>query len=366
VFDQERFDELARGLASGRLTRWQVIKGLGAGVLLGSAGLLQPWSASFAEAQTRVGKLAPGGSPSNPRKYPVQVKTCEEFNKYIRDKGVVDENGKRWPNSCGVTTYKCDEYQQNYTWKATPNSSPGHFCIKLTSFDLRFPKWSTANGKVTVADWRPPTPQSTGCKLEEEWFREGVLIHEEWHIGDINKVIALANASLKRNPPNFGVTCEGTQQQALDALDAKISKIARSKCDWIERTIVRRARAYDRKNPCDLMGRRNCCSEGQTVCDGYCVDLLTDSTNCGQCGVECPIFPGPYECVNGKCDCRSDETKCGQLDPGAPYTGGIFCCPSTQPLCCGKHPSGGAWRCCRQDEVCCIDSDGEGWCGPPC
>jgi hypothetical protein len=66
--NQERFDGLARDLATGRLTRWQVLKGLWAGVLLGSAGFLQPWSASFAEAQSRAVKKAPVGSLSNPRK----------------------------------------------------------------------------------------------------------------------------------------------------------------------------------------------------------------------------------------------------------------------------------------------------------
>jgi hypothetical protein len=80
VFDEERFDGLARGLATGRLSRWQVLKGLGAGVLLGSVGLGQPWSASFAEAQSRAGKKDPVGSPSNPRKDFVQAGSCEEFN----------------------------------------------------------------------------------------------------------------------------------------------------------------------------------------------------------------------------------------------------------------------------------------------
>lgn len=47
--NQDRFDMLARGLATGRLTMWQVLKGLWAGVLLVSAGFLQLWYASFAE-----------------------------------------------------------------------------------------------------------------------------------------------------------------------------------------------------------------------------------------------------------------------------------------------------------------------------
>src|SRR5215207_7711260 len=110
--NQERFDGLARGLATGRLTRWQVLKGLWAGVLLGSAGFLQPWSASFAEAQTRAVKKAPVGSPSNPRKDYVRVGSCEKFNRYIKKTGVTDEHKKNHKGDTAITTYSCG-------WKAT-------------------------------------------------------------------------------------------------------------------------------------------------------------------------------------------------------------------------------------------------------
>ena len=40
------------------------------------------------------------------------------------------------------------------------------------------------------------------------------------------------------------------------------------------------------------------CQEGQTVCGGTCVNLRSDSDNCGACGHDCK---GTRECVAGEC-----------------------------------------------------------------
>jgi hypothetical protein len=355
VFDQERFDGLARGLATGRLTRWQVLKGLGAGVLLGSAGLLQPWSASFAEAQTHAGKQASQGSPSNPRKYPVHAATCDEFNRKVETEGVTDEHGNPHPGAAGYTTYRCGSHT-SYDVKIT--RKPGKVCLKVTQLKATFDKWSTATGKVTVADWRPTEPQSKGCMLEETWFREEVLDHERWHIGDINKVVAMATTRWRKRPPKFGRTCAGNETQARTALEEKIGNRADAECTRIEEDIIRRAKKYDANNSVPGMDCRNCCSEGQTVCDGYCADLLTDPNNCGQCGVRCKPYYGLTDCVNGKCDCAPGVPKCRHAEPGVPY----YCCTTQQPVCCGKKQPGKWSSCCRPDEVCCHDAEGNGWC----
>jgi hypothetical protein len=245
VFDQERFDWLARGLATGRLTRWQVIKGFGAGVLLGSAGLLQPWSARSAEAQTRAVNKAPPvnkaplGSPSNPRLSPLRAATCDKFNRKIQTTGVTDERGNTYEGATAVTTYNC-AYHRSY--RADSISKPGKVCLSVTKLNVTFDKWSTARGKVTVADWRPPTPQTRGCKLEEKWFRENAVDHERWHIGDINKVVSAATDRWRKNPPKFGVTCASTtEEQAKLTLEEKIDSRATAECDRIEKDIKRRA-----------------------------------------------------------------------------------------------------------------------------
>lgn len=41
----------------------------------------------------------------------------------------------------------------------------------------------------------------------------------------------------------------------------------------------------------------NVCLEGQTCCSGTCVNLQTDSNNCGGCGIVCP----PNTCRQGRC-----------------------------------------------------------------
>ena len=310
---QERFDELARGLATNRLTRWQVIKGFCAGVLLGSAGLLQPWSARSAEAAT--------GSLSNPRKSPVYAATCDKFNRKVETEGVTDEHGEPHPGGAGYTTFRCRS-RTNYVADITRKRGEVCFKVKKGGLNATFDKWSTATGKVTVADWRPPEPQSKGCELEETWFREAALDHERWHIGDINKVAAMANTRWRKHPPKFGRTCAGNETQARTALEEKIGNRADDECTRIEEDIKRRARAYDAKNSVPGMDCRNCCSEGQTVCDGYCVDLLTDTSNCGKCGFHC-YNPAAEDCVGGKCQCKPGYTNpsCG-------------CCPPDRPKCC--------------------------------
>jgi hypothetical protein len=41
-----------------------------------------------------------------------------------------------------------------------------------------------------------------------------------------------------------------------------------------------------------------CCPNDATCCPNGCSDLMTDPTNCGECGRECP---DPLECRSGEC-----------------------------------------------------------------
>jgi len=52
------------------------------------------------------------------------------------------------------------------------------------------------------------------------------------------------------------------------------------------------------------------CSVGQSSCGGACVDLETDATNCGGCGVRCA---GDTICQGGQCvlDCALPQLRCG-------------------------------------------------------
>jgi hypothetical protein len=53
----------------------------------------------------------------------------------------------------------------------------------------------------------------------------------------------------------------------------------------------------------------NVCPQGFTLCDGICVDLLTDELNCGRCGVVCGVTE---RCQFGQC-CGVDEVLCGNV-----------------------------------------------------
>jgi hypothetical protein len=51
--------------------------------------------------------------------------------------------------------------------------------------------------------------------------------------------------------------------------------------------------------------KRKKCKRGTTKCAGACVDLSTDSANCGGCGVVCT---GGKSCSAGKCACPADQS----------------------------------------------------------
>ncbi len=49
------------------------------------------------------------------------------------------------------------------------------------------------------------------------------------------------------------------------------------------------------------------CPSGQVACNGTCINTHTDSNNCGSCGTACR--PDQI-CANGKCQCPSGQTAC--------------------------------------------------------
>lgn len=92
-------------------------------------------------------------------------------------------------------------------------------------------------------------------------------------------------------------------------------------------------------NRCAIGGtclNRACvCPTGQTVCDGMCVDLNTNSDYCGQCEQSC----GESPCENGLCECESSDYECNNLNcegncpQGGRCSGGECVCPDGQTHC---------------------------------
>jgi hypothetical protein len=81
-------------------------------------------------------------------------------------------------------------------------------------------------------------------------------------------------------------------------------------------------------------GESDECAEGQTACDGVCVDLSSDDEHCGGCGISC----GSGTCTDGACgaSCDASELSCGEI-----------CCPVTLGCdatgnACAPMPDSGA------------------------
>jgi hypothetical protein len=137
------------------------------------------------------------------------------------------------------------------------------------------------------------------------------------------------------------------------------------------------------------------CQAGLTACNGACVNLQSESSNCGQCGTACTA---PAVCANGSCNtaCAAGFQKCGATcantatdasncggcgkvcEMGVPCFGGVCGCPDSVLFCAGQcfDPMSDAAHCGSCETACsggasCIDgkcacATGEQLCGTEC
>lgn len=121
----------------------------------------------------------------------------------------------------------------------------------------------------------------------------------------------------------------------------------------------------DNKNPMtgpDASVSNVACTNGLTMCNGACVDIEHDRSNCGECGLVCNTKASEV-CKMGQCvfGCSGSTTKCGDncfdlgLDPGNCGMCGNKCQPGY--VC----SDGGCAVTCMQGLTAC-DADG----GPRC
>jgi hypothetical protein len=305
---QQQFDDLAKGLATNRLSRRQVLKSLASGLLL--AGPLSFLWNGTAPAQA-----------SAVRRDPVRVGSCQKLSDYIQKTGVTDEEGKNHETLAGVTTYNCRS-RYNFAWQET--RSPGRsICVRTTKLRVTF----EALGKVTVIDWRPTEPQTAACKREEKRFEDSVVAHEMRHVRDIKAVVAAANRAWRRKPPLKA--CASTQQKAVSALKQKIENGLDAECARITREIKRKAKAFDDspagKLPlhCDRCG---CPPAGGAtlaaqarVCNSQCCE--------GPCAPEGGCCPAERVCDGGQV-CCPEGLQC------VPGTGGSSSCSASTKIYC--------------------------------
>lgn len=105
------------------------------------------------------------------------------------------------------------------------------------------------------------------------------------------------------------------------------------------------------------------CVDGENCCSDSCVDLGADENNCGGCGVVCDAGEA---CVSGVCRCGDVGTGCG---------GGLYCCvDSCVDLSTDDSNCGGCGVGCDEGLSCCdgacvdvmIDTENCGYCGIEC
>ncbi len=117
----------------------------------------------------------------------------------------------------------------------------------------------------------------------------------------------------------------------------------------------------------------NFCADGESTCDGVCVDLNTDTNNCGECGNTCD---DGETCNDGECllDCVGGTTSCdnvcANLDTDADNCGACGSACDSGEACndgeCFVECSGSEDSC---DGVCVdldTDTDHCGACGSEC
>jgi hypothetical protein len=76
------------------------------------------------------------------------------------------------------------------------------------------------------------------------------------------------------------------------------------------------------------------CPAGETRCNGVCVDVETDTSNCGACGAACVVLHATAACTQGACTiatCDPDWTDCN-LSP----TDGCEANLENDPFNCGQ------------------------------
>src|SRR5439155_20045974 len=94
---------------------------------------------------------------------------------------------------------------------------------------------------------------------------------------------------------------------------------------------------------------------GETYCgNGFCVDLKSDTYNCGACGNICPTGRNAL-CCNGVCKGYSDPNNCGTCGQ---------VCPAGVPCCINKCCGGGS-SCCPNGTCCPGGCCPAGNCCPP-
>lgn len=422
--NQERFDEMVKGLATNRLSRGQVLKGLGATLFAG--GPLGAWwkTRLNAEAQTTptFQHCTPDQNPVNNR----SGATCNGFENYRRTTGVTDSAGVPHSGFWGWT-----KPRWNIGQTSSPQETPyGNNCLRVT-----FKFFVIVESFIRTLRWFPPSDcLNAECVADlEDWCRR-LNAHENHHDADNHAIAREVNTgTLTLTNPNTGepMTLKPTFARCPAAGKTARQRISDAVDTYLKNVLAAlNAEAKKRQDSLDVADRgtlglycdacpqlcppgqhlENCecvCDGGKTLCGGRCVDTSSDSSNCGFCGNACsgaqtcqsgtcqcpvscdpPYTPNPITCqcecaiscsppkvVNHdtcQCVCPSiscppnevlDPDTCACECPVGRCSDGECCSQRWGPTyCCGGEPPGSI--CCPQTMVCCNVPGVWSWCCP--
>jgi hypothetical protein len=344
VIDQERFDGLARGLATNRLSRGQVLKSFAAGLLLSSIGILSPRHTRVAAAQptvpawcTRVQQPAPPTPvpPTYPkRKANVVTGGCKAFRNRVK-RGAIGLDGTPVKGAAGLT--ECIFTHTTPTVKTTkPKPGTSIVCLSTTSVG---PVTFTGQPEIFLLDWQRKGASSKECEAYESKIESEIKKHEKVHANDCDAIAAEASAAWNNKKHEFA-DCGKTPKEARRNIKAKIEasldafQVEQMNPCWDH--IGDKFDAFE-KVPICCMGPGGCgCPKGKECCGSdECVDLKTDPLNCGECNFICPEN---YMCVDGECVCPPGSARSGAS--GSALGAGLaaeatLCCPEGQTECGG-------------------------------
>jgi Stigma-specific protein, Stig1 len=375
--NQERFDGLARGLATNRLSRWQVLKAVGAVASLGFLETLSPLRTPFA-----VAAACPN---NNCRRDPIsennRCRTCDEMGNHYVNKGVKDSAGTYHKGHIGWT---------KPTWYVTDpapsvegpyKNASGEWCYRA-----RYNFKASVTSKVRTIRWVPKPPPPKRCKKKcdkaiKQWCAANDA-HERRHVQDNQKIVNEANAGtakfeLDSLNPNPFVGCDIDQTVAKQEVLSQAKQYRDGLIDQLNAESEKRGKDFHSTpeggvfpDPCGPCDSCKCGPKGVTCppdkadfCNGKCVNTQTDSNNCGKCGKKCATGQA---CKQGQCvmeNCKPQLASCAN---------DFECCSASglaghSGICCGGHcfqscPSGcvsgeppAGKECCRGGTggVCC-------------